>query len=549
MQREDAAVPNLATTFPDPVVQQFTEAEFWGADSTSDLVRRHAASAKADDPAYIDAEGSLTWRDYNDAADQVAGALGALDLPRGALVGVFMPDTPATHVVYLGLERAGLVVVGIGPRSGRHEIVHLLQKSQASALLTVPVFRGEDQADLFAALVEELPHLHHHVVVDAIAPVQLRINGREVAASNPSVGPTPHQLGPNDVFLVNATSGTTGLPKCVQHTVNRWLRFARHAVDAAELTERDVMMSVLPSPYGFGLWSAHFLPPLIGAPVVLMPRWDAREALELMRRHRVTVFVGVTTQVVMLLDLLESREHPPSDLRVVFTGGEAVPYERALRFETATGAPVLQFYGSNESGALSGTTIRDDQEHRLRTAGRILDEMNVELVDPATGRVINTPGAVGQPTCFGPLMSPGYFDDVEANAALFDQRGRVRMADLAVISPEGYLTVVGRVADIIIRGGMNVSATEVEAGVLTHPLVELAAVVGVPDATFGEHICAFVQVRGGVSLDLGDVQRHLQTLGMAKYTWPTELRVVDTMPRNAGEKIAKDVLRRLASTS
>jgi len=95
---------------------------------------------------------------------------------------------------------------------------------------------------------------------------------------------------------------------------------------------------------------------------------------------------------------------------------------------------------------------------------------------------------------------------VEANAALFDQRGRVRMADLAVISPEGYLTVVGRVADIIIRGGMNVSATEVEAGVLTHPLVELAAVVGVPDATFGEHICAFVQVRGGVSLADGSFQ-------------------------------------------
>jgi non-ribosomal peptide synthetase component E (peptide arylation enzyme) len=191
--------------------------------------------------------------------------------------------------------------------------------------------------------------------------------------------------------------------------------------------------------------------------------------------------------------------------------------------------------------------MRDDESHRLRTAGRIIDDMQVQLIDPDTGAVLGEPGQVGQPTCYGPLMSPGYFNDAKANATLFDGRGHMRMGDLATISADGYLTVVGRVADIIIRGGMNVSASEVEAGVLSHPAVDLVAVVGAPHETFGEQICAFVQLRSGAHLELEELRAHLKGRGMAKYSWPEQLRILDALPRNAGEKIAKDVLRRLAA--
>jgi acyl-CoA synthetase len=535
------------TTFDDRTVRAFTASGAWGHDSISDHVRRRATGSRSSDVAYADGEQQLSWRGYDDAAAQVATALAALELPRGTPVGVFVPDQAITHVIYLALGRAGLVVVGVGPRSGRHEIAHLLRSTQARALITFPTHRGDDQAELFRALAAELPALHHHVVIDSVEPVSITVDSRSVDVTTAVGG--AEGLGPNDVFLVNATSGTTGLPKCVLHTENRWIRFAQHAVIAGELTDRDVMMSVLPSPYGFGLWSAHFVPTLLGIPTVLMPTWNAGEALRRIHAEAVTVFAGVTTQLMMLLDLLDSGAAAPVRLRVVFTGGEAVPYERARRFEQLTGAQVLQFYGSNESGALSCTTTRDDDDHRLRTAGRILPEMNVELVDPATGSPVTEPGAVGQPTCYGPLMSPGYLNDPEANAALFDERGRLRMADLATISADGYLTVVGRVADIIIRGGMNVSATEVEAAILTHPAVELAAVVAAPHNVFGEQVCAFVQLRPGASLDLTDLRDHLRQQGMARHTWPEWLDVVDAMPRNTGEKIAKDVLRRRAAAA
>jgi acyl-CoA synthetase len=142
-------------------------------------------------------------------------------------------------------------------------------------------------------------------------------------------------------------------------------------------------------------------------------------------------------------------------------------------------------------------------------------------------------------------MTPGYLADEHANTLLFDERGRVRMPDLATLSTDGYLTVAGRVADIIIRGGMNISAAEVEEALLGHPVVELAAVVAAPHPTFGEQVAAFVQLRRGTTLTLPELQEHLAQQGMAKHTWPEQLYVLDTMPRNTGEKIAKGELREM----
>jgi acyl-CoA synthetase len=538
-------VTDVATTpFDDEVVRRFTAAGWWSTSSFSSQVAELAAGPNGDAPAYLTADGALSWRGYDVAATHLELQLRELGLPPAASVGVFLADSLATHVAYLALERAGLTIVGIGPRSGQHEIRHLMTTTQAPVLITDKTVRGADQRTIFAELAAAVPTLATHVT--------LELTARDARYGTPVVevhGPTGARpsdappRGPNDVFMVNATSGTTGLPKCVQHTQNRWYRFAHHAIIAGGLGDDDVLMSVLPAPFGFGLWSSHFLPVRLGRPVVLMDRWDAGAGLELMHRYGVTMFAGVTTQLMMLLDRMDAGQPPPRELRAVFTGGEAVPYERARRFEELTGASVLQFYGSNESGALSYTTVHDDQEHRLRSAGRIVVEMHVELADPDTGEPVTEPGKPGQPTCWGPTMTSGYLADPQANEALFDARGRVRMPDLATISADGYLTVAGRVADIIIRGGMNISAADVEEALLAHNAIELVAVVGAPHSTFGEQVAAFVQLRDGEQLTLADVQAHMSARGMAKHTWPEQLHILDELPRNTGEKIAKGVLR------
>jgi acyl-CoA synthetase len=226
-------------------------------------------------------------------------------------------------------------------------------------------------------------------------------------------------------------------------------------------------------------------------------------------------------------------------LRVVFTGGEALPYRPAAEFEELTGAKILQFYGSNETGLLSGTTLQDPLERRLRTTGRIVPEMSVRLFDgdhdvTATGR--------GQPACRGPATSLGYLGGTDHDQ-LFTHDGWMRMGDLCALDAEGYLTVTGRTSDFIVRGGKNISASEVEDAAMTHPAIAIAAAVAMPDPVFGEKVCLYVELNDSATLDLPELVEHLLALGVSKELLPERLIVVDELPRSSGAKIAKGRLR------
>jgi len=252
------------------------------------------------------------------------------------------------------------------------------------------------------------------------------------------------------------------------------------------------------------------------------------------------VLAAVSTQFVMLLNSPALAAHDLSSLRVLFTGGEMVPFERAHEFEGRTGAKVLQFYGSNETGALSATTLDDSLELRLRSAGRVIPEMHVRLLDPETDADITSTGGPGVPAGKGPTLCLGYWDDDAANQQLFTADGWMRMGDLATIDAAGYLTVVGRTFDVIIRGGKNVSAAQVEREVGTHPAVALCAAVAMPDPIFGERVCVFAELRAGHSeLTLETLNAHLAERGTGKELWPERLEILDELPRSSGGKLAK----------
>jgi len=515
------------------------------------LARRIDALARArgDALAVAGGEARMTWASYARRADRLAQALLGLGLARGERVAVWLPDGPGVHAAYLGCEKAGLVVVGVGPRAGERELRHLLDASGARALVSRASHRGVAPAALAAEARAAGGPLAHHVLVEGEleedAPI--RVDGRAVDASG--APPPARALAADEVFLLNSTSGTTGLPKCVAHDQARWLAFHDYAVEAGALTPGDVFLSALPTPFGFGLWTAHFTPALLGAPVVVMPRFDAAEALREIERHRVTVLAAVTTQFLLVLASPALGEVDLSSLRVLFTGGEAVPPERAARFEEATGARVLQFYGSNETGALSRTTLADPPDVRLRTAGRVIPAMNVRLFDD-DGRDVTASGR-GQPGCRGPLASRGYWNDPEANRALYTDDGWMRTGDVVELDADGVLRVVGRKADFVIRGGKNVSAAQVEAEVATHPAVALAAAVAMPDPIFGERVCVYVELRPGQGITLEALCAHLAARGVGRELHPERLVVVPALPRASGGKIAKaalreDVRRRLA---
>ena len=518
---------------------EYRAAGWWGDDTIGSMVSRWA-SERPEATAWIAGDRRTSWAEYDATADAIARTLLAHDLPDGERVAVLMPDGAGVHAAFVGVERAGLVVVGIGHRAGDREIAHLLTLTGARTLLTVPQHRGRDAHGLRADLAAAGAELDRLVLVD--------VEGGVLDAGLPAGVAVDHgaALAPPDpdaLFLLNSTSGTTGLPKCVMHTQNRWFYFHQLAARAGGFGDDEVFFSAIPAPFGFGLWTGHFTPGILGCPTVVMDHFDADAALDLIERERVTVLCCVSTQFIMMLNANAERPRDLSSLRSMFTGGEAVPFERAAAFEDTTGAAVLQFYGSNETGALSHTTRDDSRDLRFGTAGRVIPEMHVRLLDPDTLLDVPEDEHRGQPACKGPATCLGYWGDEAANTKLFTDDGWMLMGDIVEIDEEGYLSVVGRTSDFIIRGGKNISAPAVEAELATHPDVAMVAAVAFPDPVFGERVCAYVEPRGGAEITLESLVAHLSARGVSREWYPERLVVVDELPRSSGGKVAKGDLK------
>jgi acyl-CoA synthetase len=523
-------VGSPAFTDEDPA--RFRAAGWWSDSTLSDAVRRNAEGSP-ERVAYLEHDGiSLTWREFDAAATALAEQLVGIGIAPGDRVAVWHGDSAAIHALFIAVERCGAVVVGIGARAGTREVAAILRSSQPKIVIS-----DSQRSAAAAQVVVEVGELS--LLVLGLVGGALRLN----VFAAPRALSAGSQLGPDDVFLINSTSGTTGLPKCVVHTQNRWYYFHQKAVANGLLTSDDVFLPVIPMPFGFGIWTSHTTPIYLGATAVIMERFTTRAACQAIARHKVTVFCCVSTQLTMLMADRECRDYDLSSLRVVFAGGEALPYRPAAEFEELTGAKILQFYGSNETGLLSGTTVADSLRHRLRTGGRIVPEMAVRLFDG--DRDVTETGR-GQPACRGPATSLGYLGGTDHDK-LFTRDGWMLMGDICEIDADGYLSVTGRTSDFILRGGKNISASQVEDAVMTHPAIAVAAAVAMPDPVFGERVCLYaelVDAETSKTIELPELVEHLLGLGVSKELLPERLIVVDALPRSSGGKIAKGDLRK-----
>jgi acyl-CoA synthetase len=508
------------------------------------IVAAHA-DAMPERPALI-ADGQTTsWRQYRDRSDTLAAIMVDCGIARGERVALLLPDGHEVHVALLACEKAGVIAVSLSARAGEAEIEHLIHVSGASALISEADYRGAPTNELFTRLRQTCRTLERHLTLNGPAGDVVLVDGATAFPTLDAAKRTElehRRFAPDELFLLNATSGSSGMPKCVAQSQGRWLHWAKYADDAAVLTPDDIFLCAVPSSAGFGLWSGHFIPALLGAPTVLLPKFTVAGMLAAIAAHKVTVLSAVSTQLVMTMAAPESARAGIGSLRVLFTGGEAVPYDKAAAFEDATGATVLQFYGSNECGALSYTSIRDTRERRLRTAGRIIPDMQVRLLDERTGESLPPPGR-GQPVCRGSSNSLGYFNNDDANLELYAPNGAMKIGDIVTIDADGYLTVVGRVGDFIIRGGKNISAAAVDEAVLKHPAVAMAASVAMPDPIFGEKVCAYITLKPGGTLTLAALTAFLEAQGVSRDWLPEHLIVLDEMPMVSGGKIAKRILR------
>ena len=424
------------------------------------------------------------------------------------------------------------VVMIYGPR----EMDFVLRSSGASAVVLARSHRGRAQADAVLSGLSPLPGLKLAVVVGDDAPGHGAVGYAELLGQ-PGGGYRRPRCDPDDRAVLMYTSGTTADPKGVQHS---------HRTLLAEATSRVYTLNgpgarhlgLFPPGHMAGLLSLLRIL-LLGTPTVIMQAWDAALAATLIDRHAVTSCGGAPVQLSGLLDQQALGGATLATLRECLTGAAPVPPSLIERAEAA-GITAFRSYGSSEHPTVSAGSIADSLDRRARTDGGLLAGNQIRLVD-ADGRDVPT-GRDGEILTRGPELFMGYTDPA-LNAAAFLPGGWFRTGDVGRTDADGYLTVTDRLKDIIIRGGENISAKEVEDLLVTHPAVADVAVIPVPDPALGERVCAVVVARPGCTFDVEQAREHFAAAGAARQKTPEVVVLVDELPRTPSGKVRKDVLR------
>jgi len=458
----------------------------------------------------------------------------------GDVVAYQLPNwAEAVSVIWAGF-RIGAVMVPIIHFYGAAEVEFILRQSGAKLLVTVDRFGHVDHLENLRAVRERLPTLEHVVVVASGMPgadlpgaVPLEALLEEAAFdANPDIDP-------DRPAMVGYTSGTTANPKGVVHT-HRTLLFETRQLSALNAGGGRPPYVASPLAHMTGFLAANLMPVYRHDPIHLTDRWDPGRALAAMEEADIGLGGGATIFLTSLLDHPSFKPDHAALIRNVGLGGAPVPAAVAERAE-ALGIRVTRAYGSTEHPSITGATPEEPQAKRNATDGRALEAVEMRLVDEA-----GADAPVGQPGEIwsrGPDLFAGYTDPALTARAMTPD-GWYRTGDVGVLDADGYLTITDRLSDVIIRGGLNLSAAEIEEALMRHTAVAECAVVATPDDRLGERACAVVRLRPGVDApDLAAVQAHLGAAGLPKQKWIESLRIVDDFPRTPSGKIRKFVIR------
>jgi cyclohexanecarboxylate-CoA ligase len=466
-------------------------------------------------------------------AGRCAAAFRTLGVGPGDAVAVQVPSWVESVVAQAAALLVGAVLVPVVHIYGPRELGFILRESRARLLVTPRCLGRRDYlADLPRA--GACPDLASVVVIGDSAPHPY-IDWTELMQDRQPIT-APPKVSPDDVCLLVYTSGTTGEPKGVQHTHNTLLAEMRTKLTGTD--PNSVILAAFPSGHVAG--TLGLLRMLTQCkPHIVMDTWDASSAARLIAEHRVTATGGTHFFLATLLDLAERGEVDLSSLREYGVGGASVPpavIERAHQH----GIAAFRAYGSSEHPSISGGSADDALDRRTHTDGRLLEGVEVRIVDDTLRDV--PAGDEGEILSRGPDLFVGYRDPALDSDA-FLPGGWFRTGDVGVLDADGYLTITDRRKDIIIRGGENLSSKQIEDVLAEHEAVAEVAVVAVPDPLYGERACAFVVPRQAGTLSLAAIRTHFAAAGVARHKTPERLEIVDSLPRTATGKVRKAELR------
>ena len=511
------------------------------------------------DAAIFDAEGvRMSWYDLKRKADELAAGLLALGLRRGNRVGIWAPNRHEWLVTQFATARVGLVLVNINPAYRKVELEYALNKVGCRALVMARHYKGSDYLGMLGEIAPEIhfkgggevldsvrvPELKH-VVLLGTEPVPPRClsYAHVMALGGPAqrarLDSLSAALDPDDAINIQFTSGTTGSPKGATLSHFNIVNNARYNARAMALGPDDKLCIPVPLYHCFGMVLGVLCATTSGATMVFPGEgFDAGDTLRSIAKHRCTALHGVPTMFTAMLDDPTFAQHELSSLRTGMMAGAPCPIETMRKVIAKMHMHQVTIgYGMTETSPISFQSSLDDPlERRVSTVGRVQPHLEVKIVD-AAGRIVPV-GTQGELCTRGYAVMRGYWKDEARTREAIDEAGWMHSGDLATIDAEGYANIVGRVKDMLIRGGENVYPREIEEYLLRHPGVQDVQVFGVPDPKYGEEVCAWVVPRRGHALAEQEIRDFCKGQ-IAHYKVPRYVRIVEQFPLTATGKAQK----------
>lgn len=523
---------------PDPGrAARYHAAGLWRADTIPQLIRS-AAAAQPDKIAVRDASGAtLTYAELLDRAARVAGFLAARGVRRGDVVTVCLPNWCDTVVIFLAAMQIGAVVNPVPVTYGRADLSFVLDKCDSRALVIPGRFRSAD----FTAVVAEMDtQLLTGRTVLRLAEGAHDVGVAWAEALNHAPIGLDATVSADDPAAVLFTSGTESRAKGAVHTHNTILFGERALARALGIDGRDVAFMPSPISHTTGFMHGVVMTLTMGGTLSLLDVFEGAAAARQLAAHHCTWTMGATPFLADIASALEASGLRLPELRYFMCGGAPIP-EATVRRAAALGLRVMSIYGSTESPPHTVVHPADPEENAWTTDGRPLAGIETRVVSPGGDDVPD--GEVGEEWSRGPNTFIGYLGEPELTAKDLDRDGWYHSGDLARRMPDGSIRISGRIKDIIVRGGQNISVREVEDYLCAHPAIHRAVVVGIPHPRLGETTCAVVVPHPGHSISLTELTQFLLAKGVAKFKLPERLEVWPSLPSNPSGKVQKFVIR------
>ena len=488
-----------------------------------------------------------TYAEFDAAVDEVARGLLGLGLEVGDRIGIWSPNCYEWVLVQYATAKAGVILVNINPAYRTSELAYVLNQSGCRMLVAAQAFKTSNYEAMIEEVRRDLPALEKVILLGTDGWDSL-VAG---AASVPDEALRERMAGLqfDDAINIQYTSGTTGFPKGATLSHHNILNNGYFIGEACRYTEADSVCIPVPFYHCFGMVLGNLACTTHGAAIVIPEAgFEPGATLEAVAAERCTSLYGVPTMFIAELEHPDFEKYDLSSLRTGIMAGSPCPVEVMKQVVSRMHMDEVTIaYGMTETSPASTQTVPEDSlEHRVSTVGRVHPHVEVKIIDPETGRVVER-GVPGELCTRGYSVMTGYWNDPERTAEAIDPAGWMHTGDLATMDPDGYVNIVGRIKDMIIRGGENIYPREIEEFLYTHPDVSDVQVIGVPDVKYGEELMAWVKVREGAALTESDLKEFCKGK-IAHYKVPRYIKFTDEFPMTVTGKIQKFKMREQAVT-